>query len=336
MASNKTKFSVGLFMAGGMTLAVVGIIWLGMTSMFEKGHLYVTYFDESVQGLDVDAPVKYRGVPVGRVDSISVAPDGNLIQVILSVDVDPRAVNEQGDNVTAKLAAVGITGSMFVELDRREETLLPRPEPLSFTPDHPVIQSVPSDINQLLGGIDDVFSRFKNMDIEGTLTRIDTALDTLTGTIRDARIKELSLEFESVLNGVDDIVNAPQWKSLLAHADNAGRGLDNVLQLASRDLKKIGSVVDRVDALLEETSPDLTRTAAALRRTAEKSEAVMDNTDETVLAGRQTVQDLHYTLKTTIRGLETTVDNLNRLSESLSADPSRLLFGSPPKPRKLP
>ena len=323
-------------MAGGMTLAVVGIIWLGMTSMFEKGHLYVTYFDESVQGLDVDAPVKYRGVPVGRVDSITVAPDGKLIQVVLSVDVDPRAVSEQGDNVTAKLAAVGITGSMFVELDRREETLLPRPEPLSFTPNHPVIQSIPSDINQLMGGIDEMFSRFKTMDIEGTLTRVDTALDALTGTVKDARIKELSLEFQSVLTGVNTIVNAPQWKSLLNHADRVGRGLDNTLQLASRDLKKIGTVVDRVDDLLENTSPDLVRTAAALRRSAEKSETVMKSTDDTVLAGKQTVQDLHYSLRNTIRGLQTTVDNLNRLSESLSTDPSRLLFGSPPKPRALP
>lgn len=62
----------------------------------------------------------------------------------------------------------------------------------------------------------------------------------------------------------------------------------------------------------------------------------MDNTGETILTGRQTVQDLHYALRTTIRGLETTVDNLNRLSESLSEDPSRLLFGSPPEPRALP
>lgn len=250
MASNRTKFSVGLFMAGGMALAVMGIIWLGMTTMFEKGHLYVTYFDESVQGLDVDAPVKYRGVPVGRVDSISVAPDGKLIQVVISVDVDPRAVNEQGDNVTAKLAAVGITGSMFVELDRREDTLLPRSEQLSFLPEHPVIQSVPSDISQLLGGIDDVFSKFKGINIEGTLTKVDTALEALTATINDARIKELSLQFQTVLQGVNDIVNAPQWMSIMGHADRVGQGLDTTLTLAARDLKKIGAVVDRADSFL--------------------------------------------------------------------------------------
>ncbi|HKK32121.1 MAG TPA: MlaD family protein [Desulfomicrobiaceae bacterium] len=336
MASNRTKFSVGLFMAGGMALAVVGIIWLGMTSMFENGHLYVTYFDESVQGLDVDAPVKYRGVPVGRVDSIGVAPDGRLVQVVLSVDVDPKAVNAKGNNVTAKLAAVGITGSMFVELDRREEPPLSRPLEFSFTPDHPVIRSEPSNISRLLGGIDDVFSRFRTMDIEGTLARVDTALDVLTASISDARIRELSLEFEAVLKGMDAIVNASEWQSILRHADRAGKGIDTAMNLAAQDLKKAGAVVDRVDALIAATSPDLIRTASALRRSAEKGESVLDTTDTTVRTGKEAVQDLHHNLRATIQGLQTSVENLNRLSETLADTPSRLLFGSPPAPRSLP
>ena len=66
MASARVNFSVGLFMTAGLGLATLAVIWLGMTSFLRKGELYVTYFDESVQGLNVDSPVKYRGVPVGR------------------------------------------------------------------------------------------------------------------------------------------------------------------------------------------------------------------------------------------------------------------------------
>ena len=70
MASQKTKFAVGLFVAMGITLAILVTIWLGMSRFLQKGRFYVTYFDESVQGLDVDSPVKYRGVFTGRVESI--------------------------------------------------------------------------------------------------------------------------------------------------------------------------------------------------------------------------------------------------------------------------
>ena len=48
MATQKTKFAVGLFVAIGFTLAILVFIWLGMSRFLQKGRFYVTYFDESV------------------------------------------------------------------------------------------------------------------------------------------------------------------------------------------------------------------------------------------------------------------------------------------------
>jgi len=56
--------------------------------MFTKGFLYATYFDESVQGLQVDSAIKYRGVEIGKVQSIGVAPDYRLIEVIMKIDLE--------------------------------------------------------------------------------------------------------------------------------------------------------------------------------------------------------------------------------------------------------
>jgi phospholipid/cholesterol/gamma-HCH transport system substrate-binding protein len=114
MASPKTKLAVGLFVACGLACAVLAVIWLGMSRFLEKGQFYVTYFDESIQGLVVDSPVKYRGVFIGRVESISVAPDSELIKVILKIESGQTL----DSNIVAQLKSVGITGSMFVELDR--------------------------------------------------------------------------------------------------------------------------------------------------------------------------------------------------------------------------
>jgi len=66
MASQKTKFAVGLFVATGIGVASLAIIWLGMSRYLEKGQYYVSYFNESVQGLDIDSPVKYRGVAIAQ------------------------------------------------------------------------------------------------------------------------------------------------------------------------------------------------------------------------------------------------------------------------------
>ena len=71
MARKSTDFILGLFVILGFILAVAAIIWVGASSFFQKGKQYVSYFDESVEGLQADSSVKYRGVDVGRVEQDS-------------------------------------------------------------------------------------------------------------------------------------------------------------------------------------------------------------------------------------------------------------------------
>ena len=74
--SKKTNFyKIGLFVISGMTFLVLLIIILGARSMFEKKYVVETYFDESVQGLDIGSPVKFRGVAIGNVTEITFVQD---------------------------------------------------------------------------------------------------------------------------------------------------------------------------------------------------------------------------------------------------------------------
>jgi phospholipid/cholesterol/gamma-HCH transport system substrate-binding protein len=60
MARKTSKFMIGLFVTVGVVIGMIAIVWLGASKYFEKGATYVTYFDESVQGLQLDSAVKYR------------------------------------------------------------------------------------------------------------------------------------------------------------------------------------------------------------------------------------------------------------------------------------
>jgi ABC-type transporter Mla subunit MlaD len=57
-------------MLSGITIAVLAVIILGTGALFKKKVMMETYFDESVQGLSVGAPLKYRGVTIGSVEHI--------------------------------------------------------------------------------------------------------------------------------------------------------------------------------------------------------------------------------------------------------------------------
>ena len=195
MATQRIKFSVGLFVASGITLAVLAFIWLGMSRYFEKGQYYVTHFNESVQGLDVDSLLKYRGVMIGRVTRIGVAPDGELIEVVLKVESGQKL----GSDIVAQLKTLGITGSVCVELDRKKKGEPDRSPHLSFPTEYPVVSSKPSEITELLRDVDEVLSMIKSMDLEGISDRIKTTLDKTNQTLDDAQVKEFSTNLNSVL-----------------------------------------------------------------------------------------------------------------------------------------
>src|SRR5689334_24962763 len=65
-------FKIGIFVISAVILGVLGVVVLGAGAIFQKKNIAETYIDESVQGLDVGSPVKFRGVPVGRVEDISL------------------------------------------------------------------------------------------------------------------------------------------------------------------------------------------------------------------------------------------------------------------------
>src|SRR5258705_6584944 len=75
MAARPHYFKIGLFVIASVFIAAGALVALGAGSIFKEKILFETYLNESVQGLEIGAPVKYRGVQIGNVDGISFAED---------------------------------------------------------------------------------------------------------------------------------------------------------------------------------------------------------------------------------------------------------------------
>ena len=163
MARQKTNMIIGLFVILGVVMGVVAIIWVGATSYFQKGVTYISYFDESVQGLQLNSAVKFRGVDVGLVENIRVAADNRHIGVVMKVNMK----EDLQKNYVAQLKSAGITGIMFVELD------LIKPGDPNFSPkidfpsEYPIIGSRPSEMQRLVAGANEVVEKFNQIDAKG-------------------------------------------------------------------------------------------------------------------------------------------------------------------------
>ena len=81
MAAPTNHWKLGLFVVVGIVLSLTTITFLGAQSLQKQVVSYQTYFDESVQGLEVGSPVKFRGVTIGTVSAIDIAADRRHVEV---------------------------------------------------------------------------------------------------------------------------------------------------------------------------------------------------------------------------------------------------------------
>ena len=190
MATTATNhWKLGLFLLVGVLAMLAAIFWLGARRFQRTAFPAVSYFDESVQGLDVGSPVKFRGVTVGNVADITIAPDHRHVQVTSGIYVDAIARLGLGDRAPRKgedfmnpllrvqLVSAGITGVRFLQADffhpgRYPEPLLPFDPPWNYIP------SVPSTLKSLGDSAEEIVSRLPELE-----TRASQALATMNTTL---------------------------------------------------------------------------------------------------------------------------------------------------------
>jgi phospholipid/cholesterol/gamma-HCH transport system substrate-binding protein len=322
---------VGLFVIVGLAVVAAAVIWLGLSHYLQEGQYYVAYFDESVQGLDRDSPVKYRGVTIGRVESLGVAPDGRLIEAVLKIETDLKP-NEQW---VAQLKSVGITGLMFVELDHRapsDQKLSPK---IDFPSKYPVIPTKPSGIKQFTEGVVEVIDQLKAVDFVAISTRIQKAIDRFDQALEAAQIEALSADLRSAIQAAQQLAASPRWQKLLASGDDAATAVAELSRSTEQVVGEVNQAISSVDRNFETMKTDFGTALADFRAAVAKADRFFDSGAQLAEDGKERVARMERQLSVTLRELKSSSEHLNRLLEEISEQPSRLLFGEPPPPRAV-
>ena len=191
MATEARKLRVGIFVIIAVLIGLGLAIWLGASRYLADESQAVTFFSESVQGLDPGAAVKYRGVPAGRVDQIKIAPDGDLIEVVMSIDNRYASMLVKDPTLRAQLQLSGITGLRYVEIDRQSGDALENAPTLSFEPEYPLIPSTPSQFKAIQEALEDIYGRVMSVDLAGISGDIRATLQSADQLLRDDRVQRI-------------------------------------------------------------------------------------------------------------------------------------------------
>ena len=324
MPSVRTQFSVGLFVLLGMAVVVIFILWLGLMQYFQEGRKYAAFFDESVQGLSKDSAVKYRGVDIGRVDDIRVAPDGRLVQITLEL----RRSLKDNEDLFAQIKAVGITGIMFVELEHIPEKQTIEPPELSFEPQHPVIPTKASEIKQLLTDVYDIVDELKKIEFNRIAEDVSDTLAHVNQTLEDAQVRELSTKMQKTLASAEALIAADKWRPIRQNLESATRHMDQLIRKSEGSIDAVGDSLAGHDK----------RLAAALeefRTAVEDADRMFANGSRLVDETDRRLARMHQQMSSSLRHMESVTSNLNQLIEKLVNQPSQLLFSDPPPPKPL-
>ena len=293
---------VGAFVLVLGAALVAGALWLTSGGSFRtKYDFYLAMEDESVAGLNLNAPVKYNGVDVGKVQSIQLDPlNPERVQLVFAI---VRGTPIKVDTV-AVLKTQGLTGIAYVELSggTREAALLTATQ----GEEYPVIRTKPSLSTRL----------------ENVLTTVLEKLDKTSGNI-DALLNDENREsFKNALADIASVARtiAAKKNTIDAGINSAARTFDN----AARVTAQLGPVVDRIG-----------RGADAVERLGNDAAAASTNASNSVSAVGADVQRFSATTLTEVQRVLAEISvlaaSLRRLSEQTQRDPASLLRGrSPP------
>ena len=325
MASSRTKFSIGLFVLSGLLIGAIIIIWAGASDIFLKGSLYNVYFDESVQGLQVDSAVKYRGVEIGKVESIKVAPDDTLIEVIMKIDL-PQDLQK---NTYARLRTAGITGIVFIELDRITAGTPVDFREVPFSADYPIIPSRRSETSRFLTDADIIIQNIKAIDFKGISEQLKNSTRAIEAFLTDKRLNTAIAHLESASRNLDRSIVQIQKKIDAVEIEGI---VNEIYKTLSETRGFIQSVRQEIEAvkLAEQTArvgEVLDTLARETAKTGEKAEEILDE------LGRDT-DAIALELQETSENLRLASEQLQTLAEGLKDNPSELIFDRPAPPRK--
>jgi len=324
MASLKTNFAVGLFMIIGIIIVTAVVIFVGATTYLKTGRLYSTFFDESIQGLSKDSPVKYRGVSIGQVHDIRIAKDTPLVEVLLRVESEW----EPDETIIAQLKSIGITGIMYVELDVRqthETGLYPGPD---YKTEHPVIPTRSSDINQLLSGIERLVQQIKTTDFHSVAGDLQKTIGAINQTIEDAQIKKLSAGLDRAITQANLLLADQKLRNIIVSTESASAHLD----IFSR---KADSVTTSIEKLITDNENDIDEAIGQLRDTLKQANILIKNGTGAMNKAEESISRIEENLIRTINHLECVSEGLKTLTDRSATQPSLLFFAAPPPDKTI-
>jgi paraquat-inducible protein B len=321
---------IGAFVLTALAITIAAVAILGKFSFRDDRFRCVAYFNGSLYGLDVGAPVTFRGVIVGRVSAVRINYDKERNNYVIPVTIDieqttsltginskqwdPQAIRamlaqmiDQGLRAQLKITSF-LTGKLYIELALH---------PGSAAPLHGRDADI-LEIPSLPSGLEQITQKLESLPLSEILNKAAVALDGINSIINSRETRNALASADATLNRLNSLLARADGEFPLIAAELM-RGLGNFAQLsqtADTFLRTADKEIPALSTEIKQLLSGLNNTAASLTKTLTNLEQL---TAKDSLFG--------YQLRTSLQEIEQAAVSIRQLTDYLHQNPNALVFG---------
>ncbi|MDA3800042.1 MAG: MlaD family protein [Kiritimatiellae bacterium] len=319
MESKTNYFKLGLFVFFIIIAIVATVVVIGVGAFSKKPFCVETYFDNSVQGLNVGSDVLFLGVPIGKVDELSFVDDKydtNKDYIYVKIAIDNTFISSKTDgkvldhadikkNINDKirqglrlnLVSQGITGLVAIEASYASKTNKVNDLAIDWEPANPYIPSLPS-----------------------IMTQITDSIETLVETLKSESVKNLGENLIGMVSNVEYIIQ----HQLTPAMEN--------IRTATRESTTVMSNINSV--IVNEVSGNIGPILKNVQATTDGLPQFINNANEAVNKTDMLLSTQMGTVDEILKNVSYITSNFRELSENASSYSSGVLFSDPPPETK--
>ncbi len=326
--ANRSK--LGFFILSAVLIGFGILLSLGIADIFEQKVAISTIFTESVQGLEQGAPLKLKGVTIGRVTKLTVNLNKKHVRVDMeailsaispdtrggkydSVKFQEHIEKEVVKGLRCRLDLTGITGMKYVELN-----YFPSSSPiLAIKPPENIlyIPSTPSLLSGISSSLSETMARLASINYEEISMRLVETLRSINRLFDDPKIQSMVDKLERISSNLE--MTTGNINKTLDEAE-----MKDVLGKLKNNLESINSLSESIRREVE---------SAKISETTKSARDAFGSTSEKM----NELSELKEKISQTLSKLDESLDSLTELVNNVDNDPAILLKGKrKPEPLK--
>jgi len=312
-----TSLAIGAFIVGAVLLVFVALIFFSGGRLFAEKDRVIMYFSGSVQGLQVGAPIKLKGVVLGQINDIQInfQSDNKTIVTAVTADLVMERISSEGAEIDSDFIVNAVDNGLRAQLNYQSFLTGLLYVELDFYPDSELklyeLEEDYAEIPTIGTSFEEISDRFQELDLKGLVNNVNDLAEQISTIVGDGQVQKTLTNFNQLV------------VSLEATSNNLNGEITQMSGQMTQTLSELNTLISQLNT----TTPKIAET---LDKSLQELQTSLGNFDDATANVNYLLSDdsiLVNQLSSTLEDISRSAQAFRSLSETLEQQPEALLRG---------